>query len=143
MVRKFYFLQVESQCVGKSSCSIYPTSTMFNIYCNGWRRMWITYSCDGGMDMTTKLIPARGPNNITPPSISTCSTRRGAHKSFDIPLDGGNIKIRCTSGGGDRHRVKRQAGNMMMPCISIHKVMVGCNAQAGMISAHRHLVSYF
>jgi len=69
-----------------------------------------------------------------------CPTRSGVKKSLDIPLDGGNIRIFCTRQGADRHRVKRQVGNMMTPCITIHKVLVGCNGRDPEVPAHKDLV---
>jgi len=68
-----------------------------------------------------------------------CSTTQGPMKSRDIPLDGGNIRLSCTPRrGADRHRMKRQ--NMMVPCISIHKIMVGCSGKAPSVKAHKDLV---
>ena len=52
-----FFLQVKAMCRGKSSCNIVPTTPLFNMTCPGWRRLWIIYSCDGGMDVTTANIP--------------------------------------------------------------------------------------
>ena len=70
------------------------------ITCNGWRRMWITYSCDvGGRDDTTVHVP---------PEPRQC--KPGKMLGRDIPLDGGWIFIRCST------------------CITIHKVMAGCVA---------------
>ena len=61
---------------------------MFNVHCQGWRRMWITWSCDGGTDKTTAVIPSRSPT-------TKCSAKPGKMKSKDIPLDGGSINILC------------------------------------------------
>ena len=57
MQYKGSFIQAKKECAGKTSCRIVPTSTMFNVHCEGWRRMWITWSCDGGTDKTTAVIP--------------------------------------------------------------------------------------
>ena len=60
--------------------------------------------------------------------------------SRDIPLNGGSIDIQCVAGRGDRR--KRQAGNMMMPCITIHKVRADCQKNGGTIQGQMNLVSW-
>ena len=107
--------------------------------------MWITYSCNGGMDMTTQGVggkPKPRPTPTpTPTTTSTCSTDQGEKIDKDIPLDKGWIHIRCQAmgAGGDRHRRKRQA--MPMPCISIHKVMAGAPPRGSSIPGHVNMVS--
>ena len=55
-------MQVKARCEGKPSCKLSPGNLPFNprIRCNGWPRMWITYSCDGtSIDNTKVYIPPR------------------------------------------------------------------------------------
>ena len=97
--------------------------------------MWITYSCDGGTDRTTKETPKQAT-----PLPPTCPRQHGVMRSHDIPLNGGWINILCVAAGGDRR--KRQAGNMMMPCIFIHKVRADCQKNGGPIQGQMNLVSW-
>ena len=128
-------------CEGKSTCRVEPTDNFFGngVKCGGWKRMWITYSCDGGTDKTTKKIPTRPTLATTTPARPICPRSHGPMASRDIPLNGGSIDIQCVAGRGDRR--KRQAGNMMMPCISIHKIRAACNSIGGTIPKQMDLVS--
>ena len=76
--------------------------------------MWITYSCDGRDDETTKRIPELA-----------CPADRGVMKNADIPLNGGWINIR----------------NPPKSCIFINKVRPGCGGGAP-IAEHIALVSW-
>jgi len=140
-----------AHCKGKQTCNIKPTSKHFGVSCNnGWRRMWITWSCNSGRDRTTHHIPKRPTcrpgckggsvcNRVEGKNICTCqrglsytgqgcakceaAPRGGAMKSRDIPLDGGWININCGTGG----------------CITLHKVMAGCSPGANI---HIHKVAH-
>jgi len=131
-----------AHCNGKQTCNIQPTSSQFGVSCNnGWRRMWITWSCNSGRDKTTHHIPSRPTcrpgckggsvcRRIEGRDVCSCNRglrytgqgcakceaapRAGAMKSRDIPLDGGSININCGTGG----------------CITLNKVMAGCNPGA-------------
>ena len=62
-----------------------------------------------------------------------CSNpNKGRHTTKTIALDGEHIKMMCNGrGGGDR------------PCISIHKVLLGCTGGGRENPAHKQLVSFF
>jgi len=98
---------VKRLCEGKQRCSIAPTSAMFGVHCRGWRRMWITYSCQIGHDQTTINIKPQKPR---PQVAQHCQNNRKM-VSRDIYLDSGWIKIHCT-------------GNCP---IVINKGMAGCH----------------
>ena len=110
-------------CDGKSFCRVEPTDKFFGygVKCGGWKRMWITYSCDGGDDDTTKGI-----------TELACPADRGVMKNADIPLEGGWINILCSA---------RANRNPRKPCIFIHKVRAGCGWGAP-IAEHMKLVSW-
>merc|ERR1712002_1142077 len=48
-----------AHCKGKQTCNIKPTSAQFGVNCTGWRRMWITWSCNSGRDRTRQYIPRK------------------------------------------------------------------------------------
>ena len=64
------------------------------VTCQGFRRMWITYSCQLGYDRTT--ANTKRPLQIaTSPKPNPGQCHRRAMVSRDVPLDSGWIKIRC------------------------------------------------
>ena len=128
-------------CEGKSHCRVAPTDQLFGnaVKCTGWKRMWITYSCDGGTDKTTKETPKQATTTPRPP---TCPSKHGEMRSHDIPLQRGWINIRCVAAGGDRRKRQASSMPMMMPCIYIHKVRAACNSGGGTIQKQMDLVSW-
>ena len=64
----------------------------FKVNCRGFRRMWITYSCQLGFDRSTA--------NTNRPAAQIVSQKHCQNNrrmvSKDIPLDSGWIRIRCS-----------------------------------------------
>ena len=108
--------------------------------------MWITYSCDGGRDVTSTHIP---PRRHIPGG--KCPGRQGQMRSRDIPLNQGWINIKCGGGGGGSRRVHRGLFGLFNTfvqvtgprtakgCITIHKVRAACNLGKP-ITGHMNLV---
>jgi len=111
-----HLAHVKGLCEGKQRCNISPTSATFGVNCDGFRRLWITYSCQIGVDLTT--VNTKRP---TPPP-PRCPNNNRKMVSRDIPLDGGWINIHC-------------AGNCP---IVINKAMAACNSRPNAAAA-RHL----
>ena len=81
-------------CEGKQTCFLQPGNLNFNprVACNGWPRMWITYSCDGtSIDTTQVRIPPRPrpvrrrpPPRRPPPRRPRWRRRRGCFSENSI-----------------------------------------------------------
>ena len=112
--------RIKHICQGKSECHIEPTRELFSpLTCTNFPRMWLTYSCDGGTDISSGL--SYKPFN--------CPAESGKMNSRDIPLDNGHINIKCRPRNG------------VKPCIYIHKVLAACSGHAARSESQSRLVS--
>ena len=145
-------------CQGKSECKVTPTREMFTpaVTCKGRAIMWITWSCDGGDDITSgvgykpfeyKPLPAINMNleQVTTPlpniqigvevwtKPGNCPNKPGTMVSKDIPVTVGKnkgwIRMACDA-----------IAPYTKSCLTIHKVRTACSGHGGPIQAHVNLV---
>ena len=85
----------------------------FKVNCRGFRRMWITYSCQLGFDRTTA--------NTNRPAAQIVSQKHCQNNrrmvSKDIPLDSGWIRIRCS---GNCPIVINKVKRLLLPIDYLH-----------------------
>jgi len=150
---------VQNLCEDKARCRVPASRGIFgSSVCPNTdskdMKLRIKYRCDGGHDKTRLRAPKgrfceklQTTTTTQPPTTTTtikttttttgpatpppkCSNpNKGRHTTKTIALDGEHIKMMCNGrGGGDR------------PCISIHKVLLGCTGGGRENPAHKQLV---
>ena len=107
---------VQKLCQGKEECNVKPGTKLFGrVTCRESTKrplMWIVYSCVGGEDETTTIIP-NGGSTGRPGNEGKCLDQpEGPMKQEDIPGIVGWVYLRCPGG-----------------CLTIHKVLYACEAE--------------
>merc|ERR1719431_1303406 len=103
----------KGHCQGKEECRINP-SQMFGVTCEGRKKMWIGWTCNGrdDVDNSTAVMEILPKAEL---AINKKCSPKGRLFTKDILVDGGWVNIKCTN-----------------ECIYIKKILVHCSMKEGM-----------